>query len=681
MAARQFDQGVLHASAMSSRSSSTSPSSGAGGATGYSTGSSGSDEASREEAQVARLCETFFSWPCRICTHTNPVLPMTTEMLAFTRAAAARLEAQRKIAIQREAYRRTAAEWARAKEAVEEAARATAARSAAAAAEAGVLAAGGAASDVEVEVNAVVRGVAVHAHAEAHVPAHSSSGGSGAGAGAGAGSGNTSSSSSSSAAPHVAATATVSPTLPIGFPALPPEPDWSALQSALPAVPAPPAMTPEVYAAQACQECGASYCDPAPTYLQAVTADGTVADGAVSAVPPRVPVHALSVLQVTLRNSTDDPAAYLEELGITPEYIESCLCNHHHQHTHEHGHGSSSGSGGAGAGEGEGAGSGSAAASAASPSEQVTMAHAVHHRDLRQQTLANGYAGFAPVLGVVYDERMLLHQDPRDAKPPRPSLSQSLAGVQLPPAASSPHPERPDRLRSIAQHLVATGLFQRCKRVAARDVAREEVLGVHEEGYAEAVDELPDKVAEHDGAFTFDRSDTYANPYTYQAAKLACGSVLAVTEAVLRGQLDRGVALVRPPGHHAEPDAAMGFCIYNNVAVAAAAARKKWGARRVLIVDWDVHHGESQMLPQQQPPALHPQLTLTATRLSLTLQATVLNQCFMMIRQCCSSQHIGTSTAASTPALATLTAWVTVQAQATTSMWRGTAVAMVMRST
>jgi acetoin utilization deacetylase AcuC-like enzyme len=68
------------------------------------------------------------------------------------------------------------------------------------------------------------------------------------------------------------------------------------------------------------------------------------------------------------------------------------------------------------------------------------------------------------------------------------------------------------------------------------------------------------------GHFKFS-SDTFANAFTYRAAQLACGSVIAVTQAVVSGASDRGVALVRPPGHHAEPDAAMGFCLYNNVRV------------------------------------------------------------------------------------------------------------------
>lgn len=83
----------------------------------------------------------------------------------------------------------------------------------------------------------------------------------------------------------------------------------------------------------------------------------------------------------------------------------------------------------------------------------------------------------------------------------------------------------------------------------------------------------------------------YACSESAVAAQLSAGTVLAVTEKVVKGDITGGIALVRPPGHHAETAEAMGFCLYNNVAVAAKVARLKWGVQRVLIVDWDVHHG------------------------------------------------------------------------------------------
>ena len=83
----------------------------------------------------------------------------------------------------------------------------------------------------------------------------------------------------------------------------------------------------------------------------------------------------------------------------------------------------------------------------------------------------------------------------------------------------------------------------------------------------------------------------YCNAHTSKAALWAAGSVTVLVEEILSGRVRNGVALVRPPGHHAEPACAMGFCIFNNVAIAAQAARERFGVERVLIVDWDVHHG------------------------------------------------------------------------------------------
>jgi hypothetical protein len=113
----------------------------------------------------------------------------------------------------------------------------------------------------------------------------------------------------------------------------------------------------------------------------------------------------------------------------------------------------------------------------------------------RQQAFSGGFGGFAPVVAMAYDERMLLHEegsedDPRSAAP----RTLQLPGVRLPPRPAHLHPERPDRLRAIAQQLVATGLFQRCMRVPARAVTEEELIGVHAPTYVEALQGLGDLV-------------------------------------------------------------------------------------------------------------------------------------------------------------------------------------------
>jgi hypothetical protein len=230
--------------------------------------------------------------------------------------------------------------------------------------------------------------------------------------------------------------------------------------------------------------------------------------------------------------------------------------------------------GGVGAGAGAGGPRGAAAAGLSPPFFQT--------------------GGDAPVVGFCYDERMLRHEE--NTRPagrgPVSWLAAELPGVALPRAPHTPHPERPDRLRAIATHLAAVGLLSRCVRVRARDARREELETVHGRPFLDAVDQLSERVRAAGGKFVFDGGDTFANAHTLDAARLAAGAVCAVTEAVVLARTaDRGLAIVRPPGHHAEPDVAMGFCVYNNVAVAAATAIQAWGAQRVLILDWDVHHG------------------------------------------------------------------------------------------
>ena len=162
--------------------------------------------------------------------------------------------------------------------------------------------------------------------------------------------------------------------------------------------------------------------------------------------------------------------------------------------------------------------------------------------------------------GLVYDERFLLHRAPFF------------------------HPEHPGRIRAIWEHLGSQGLIAPCERVPARPATDAEISTVHS---AELIREV-DATAQRD--LTQLDPDTYASRDSAGAARLAAGGLVDLTLAVWRGELANGFALLRPPGHHAERGQAMGFCLFNNVAVAAQAARKA-GARRILIADWDVHHG------------------------------------------------------------------------------------------
>lgn len=144
------------------------------------------------------------------------------------------------------------------------------------------------------------------------------------------------------------------------------------------------------------------------------------------------------------------------------------------------------------------------------------------------------------------------------------------------------HPERPERLEAIMASL--TPLPEGAKLRAPRGPATEEELcRVHDPAYVKAILGLRGKSGALD-------EDTSISPGSIDAALLAAGTCVELVDEVLGGNVKSGFAIVRPPGHHAEANRAMGFCIFNNVAVAAAAAVAR-GLSRVLIVDWDVHHG------------------------------------------------------------------------------------------
>jgi acetoin utilization deacetylase AcuC-like enzyme len=150
--------------------------------------------------------------------------------------------------------------------------------------------------------------------------------------------------------------------------------------------------------------------------------------------------------------------------------------------------------------------------------------------------------------------------------------------------APAGHPERPARLEAVRDALDAARIRERGSHVTARPATDEELHRVHTADYvAQLRKDVPGKQGWLD-------PDTYFSPGTWDATLAAAGGAAQLAIAVLAGEYERGLAVVRPPGHHATPDKAMGFCLVNNVAVAAAAARAA-GAARVAIVDWDVHHG------------------------------------------------------------------------------------------
>jgi len=147
------------------------------------------------------------------------------------------------------------------------------------------------------------------------------------------------------------------------------------------------------------------------------------------------------------------------------------------------------------------------------------------------------------------------------------------------------HPERPERLAAARAALqTPAGVAEaQWSRLPVREATDEELARVHDEGYLTRLEQLRGKEGYLD-------PDTYVSRESVAVARLAAGTLASMVDAMIDGPVPRGVALLRPPGHHARPSRAMGFCLLNNVAVAAAQARAR-GVERVLVVDWDVHHG------------------------------------------------------------------------------------------
>lgn len=147
------------------------------------------------------------------------------------------------------------------------------------------------------------------------------------------------------------------------------------------------------------------------------------------------------------------------------------------------------------------------------------------------------------------------------------------------------HPERPERLRQIMSRLDGAGLVSQCIRPSWKPVSRERLLRVHPESHIESVVALAAR-----GGGMFD-ADTVVCPASADVARLGVGAACDAVDRVLAGEAKTALCLVRPPGHHALAKRAMGFCLFANAAVATHVALAEHHLDRVLVIDWDVHHG------------------------------------------------------------------------------------------
>ncbi|KAG8379252.1 hypothetical protein BUALT_Bualt07G0069300 [Buddleja alternifolia] len=176
-------------------------------------------------------------------------------------------------------------------------------------------------------------------------------------------------------------------------------------------------------------------------------------------------------------------------------------------------------------------------------------------------------------VGLIYDERMCKHHTP----------------------VEEGHPEQPDRIRFIWDALSSSGIANRCVIVNAKEAADNHLALVHTKNHIDLIKNISSKNSEsRRKRIAAKFNSIYFNEGSSEAAYLAAGCVIEVAERVAKGELDSAFAIVRPPGHHAEETEPMGFCLFNNVAIAASFLlneRSEFGIKKILVVDWDVHHG------------------------------------------------------------------------------------------
>ena len=161
------------------------------------------------------------------------------------------------------------------------------------------------------------------------------------------------------------------------------------------------------------------------------------------------------------------------------------------------------------------------------------------------------------------------------------------------------HPESPNRLRAIIQRLEESGTASQLTRIDPRQAEDKWITQVHSPDYVASLN----RNEPTNGRVSLD-PDTLMSPGSLRAAYLAAGGGLAAVDAIMAHQVDHVFCAVRPPGHHAEAGQAMGFCLFNNVAIAARYVQKKYGLTRVLIVDWDVHHGNGTQHSFEDDPSV-----------------------------------------------------------------------------
>ncbi len=161
------------------------------------------------------------------------------------------------------------------------------------------------------------------------------------------------------------------------------------------------------------------------------------------------------------------------------------------------------------------------------------------------------------------------------------------------------HPENPDRTEHILKYLGESDIYSKLRQVEFQSSGEEWLESVHTRGYVDLVREMCRSKGEY-----LDGGDTYINEYSFAVANLAVGACLVAGNLVAQDKLDRAFCCTRPPGHHAEKSAGMGFCLFNNAAVLARYLQVQHKIQRIAIVDWDVHHGNGTQAIFYEDPSV-----------------------------------------------------------------------------
>ena len=219
-----------------------------------------------------------------------------------------------------------------------------------------------------------------------------------------------------------------------------------------------------------------------------------------------------------------------------------------------------------------------------SPQQNNTVTNGDVVSDNSQYKNLQGFVPYLARTGIVYDEAMSKHRNVWDKT----------------------HIEKPERIHIIYAKLAEENLVERCVEIPSRVATKDELMLCHTIRHINEMESLSDKTPRELFARGEQFDSIYLSNHVYECASLSAGCTSEVLDHVMAGKVQNGVAVVRPPGHHALSDCPMGFCYFNNVALAAQLAISKDHLNKILIVDWDIHYGNGiHMLFENDPRVLY----------------------------------------------------------------------------